>query len=53
MTSGVYWEYLWEVHAHSRNLFQTPAGFELAASYNLAPGNAVLAARNAVWGGRD
>ena len=34
-------------------LFDTPAGFELAASYNVAPSNAVLVARNASWGGRE
>lgn len=35
------------------DLFQTPAGFELAANYNVAPGTALLAARNAQWGGRE
>lgn len=34
-------------------LFDTPAGFELAASYNVAPSNAALVARNATWGGRE
>lgn len=32
--------------------FSTPAGFELAPRYNIAPNQALLLARNAPWGGR-
>lgn len=35
------------------DLFQIPVGFELAPHFNLAPGGALLLARNAPRGGRE